>query len=265
MGLKIWELTKADREVCMKRLFVVALIFLGVSPLTFGQSKSAPAGHWEGVIGLPNKQLQVTMDLAQNDRGEWTGSLGLPDLDIRDFALSKIVVKPDSVVIDTSEMLSEFSGDLSSDGTTMKGEWACALLRAVPVPMQLKRAGDAVLRPQPQSTPISKEFEGIWEGAVKFGETWESDDPLAGSTVRFRVSLARGRNGMGSGVLTRLGEPKVNVLLSWVEQKGASLRFEARSAGTSYVGELAGDELRGEWRQFGSDPVAAVLKRVGTN
>jgi hypothetical protein len=249
----------------MKKLVVVVLCLMWLSPLTFGQSKPAAAGHWEGVIGLPNKQLQVTVDLAQNGKGEWTGSLGLPDLNISDFALSKIVVKPDSVLIDTSEMLSEFSGPLSSDGTTISGEWACALLRAVPVSMQLKRVGDAALTPQSMSAPISREFEGTWEGAVKFGETWESDDPLAGSTVRFRVRLARAPDGTATGALTKLAEPKVELPFSWVEQKGTSLRFEVRSAGTAYSGELAGDELRGEWRQFGSDPVAAVLKRVGAN
>jgi hypothetical protein len=70
---------------------------------------------------------------------------------------------------------------------------------------------------------------------------------------------------MATGVLVKLLDPKVELPLSSVTQKGNSLRFEARSAGTTYVGELAGDEWRGEWRQFGSEPVTTVLKRVVTN
>jgi len=149
--------------------------------------------------------------------------------------------------------------------SSFAGEWVCALLRAVPVPMQLKRAGDAVVTPQAMTTPVAKEFEGTWEGALKFRETWESDDPLSGGTAKFRVRLARAPNGMVTGVLTKLTDPKVELPFSWVEQKGTSLRFEIRSTGTVYSGELAGDELKGEWRQFGSDPVAVILKRVGTN
>jgi len=42
-------------------------------------------------------------------------------------------------------------------------------------------------------------------------------------------------------------------------------RVKESSPGRKPWVRLAGDELRGEWRQFGSDPVAAILKRVGAH
>ena len=249
----------------MKKLIVIALIFPAALPLAWAQNKPAVAGRWEGTIGLPNKQLQVTVNLAENRQGEWTGSLALPDLQITDFAISKVTVGSDSLVVDTSEMLSRFSGNISSDGTTMKGDWLCALLRAVPVPMQLKRVSEATLSPVAKSTPISKELEGTWEGTAKLGSTWEPDNPLAGSTMKFQVSFATGADGAGTGILIKLGERDVKLPLSSVSQTGSSLRFEARGEGVTYTGELAGGELQGEWRQFGFEPAAARLRRVASN
>ena len=233
--------------------------------MALGQAKPAAAGRWEGVITLPNKQLRVTVVLAQNEKGEWSGSLGLPDLNISDFSISKVEAKPDSVLFDTSEMLSEFSGNISSDGATMKGDWICALLRAVPVPMQLKRVSEATLAPAAKSTSISKEFEGTWEGTAKVGTTWETDNPLAGGTMKLQVSFATSADGSGTGVLLKLGERDVKLPLSSVSQAGSSLRFKARGEAVTFTGELAGEELKGEWRQFGFEPVAATLKRVTGN
>jgi len=248
----------------MKNVISAILTLLCALPWAFAQSQPAASGHWEGTIGLPNKQLQVTVDLAQNDQGEWIGSLGFPELKTSDFALSKIEVKPGWVLFDSSEMLSEFSGSLSPDGDTLKGDYLSTLLRTVPVPMHLKRISEPKLKPRAKSTPIAKQFEGTWEGVAKFAGTWESDDPLAGSTVGFGVRLASGPDGLATGALTKLAEPQTELPLSLITQQGDSLRFEVRSAGAVYIGELTGQELVGEWRQFGAAPVALTFKRTAT-
>lgn len=242
-----------------QRISAVLTLFCAL-PLAFAQSKPAASGHWEGTIGLPNKQLKVTVDLAQNGPGEWTGSLGLPELTANDYALSKILVKPGSVVLDSTEMLSEFQGALSPDGQTMKGDYLCANLRTVPVPMQLKRVSEVKLKPPTKSTAISKELEGTWEGVARFARTWENDDPLAGSAVGFRVRLASGPDGVAAGVFAKLAEPQTEVPLAIITQNSARLRFEIRSAGAVFTGDLSGNKLVGEWRQFGADPVPLTLE-----
>lgn len=248
-----------------KNFVCVVLVLLCTLPSALGRSQPAASGHWEGTITLPNKHLKVAVDLAQNDRGEWTGSLGLPELEISDFEFSKIEIKPESVLLDSITMPAEFSGTLSPDGETMKGGFICGWLRRVPVPMQLKRVAEPKLKAPAKSTPISKELEGTWEGTVKFGETWESDDPLAGSSAGFRVRLAEGSDGIATGGLTKLAEPKTEVPLSIITEKGSSLRFEIRSAGAVYIGGLRGQELVGQWRQFGAEPVDLTLRRRGTD
>ena len=86
-------------------------------PVLVAQGQSAPSGHWEGVIQLPNKQLKVTADLYQNEKREWAGRLVFPELTPNGFPITRVEIKSGTVLFDTGEMLNEFDGSSPRTGS----------------------------------------------------------------------------------------------------------------------------------------------------
>ncbi len=239
----------------MNRLAILPIL-LGVLACAVAQTNAA-AGHWEGKIQFPHKQVKLSVDLAQNDKGEWTGSLGFPDQKMESIALTNIVVKDESVSFKSMPWLMGVEGELSPDGQSIQGDFLSAFQRTVPVPVELRRIAPPRVTPAAQNTGISKELEGVWEGTAKLGFSWEPDDPRAGRAVNLGFKLAGGT--VGTGALMKSGG---EVPFSLVVQKGPSVRLELASEGAVFVGELRGGELVGDWSQFDTDPVPLTLKRV---
>ncbi len=240
----------------MKRLGAL-IVVLSVMGGAVAQTTTA-AGHWEGVIQFPQKQVKISVDLAQNERGEWTGSMALPQQKMELIVLTNIVVKDETVSVKSMPWLMGVDAELSPDGRTIKGDFLSAFQRTVPVPIELQRVSAARVNPSATNTPLARELEGIWEGAGKLGSSWESDDPRAGSAVNIRLKLAGGPGGMAAGSLLKAaGE----VPFSLVTQQGASIRLELAGEGAVFVGELRGRDLVGDWSQFDADPVPLTLKR----
>lgn len=242
----------------MKSLAILAIL-IGTVAGAVAQTAGA-AGHWEGTIQFPNKQVKLSVDLAQNDKGAWIGTMAFPEQKIDFIELMNIVVKDESVSFKSMRWLVGIEGDLSPDGQSIKGDFLSAALRTVPVPVELRRISGPRVNAAAKSTPIAKELEGTWEGIAKLGASWENDDPRAGSSVAVRLKLAGGPGGLAVGALTKAAA-EGDVPLSVVAQKGSSVRLELPSEGAVFVGELRGGELVGDWSQFDADPVPLTLKR----
>lgn len=131
-----------------------------------------------------------------------------------------------------------FEGKLSPDGNGVSGT---STSEKGSVPFELKRNGEASLKMPAPSTPLSKEFEGSWEG------TLEAPD---GGKLRAVVKLARASDGTGTGSLVSLDE------------KDKQLQFEIRVINAKYNGLLndAGAEIAGEYAIQGLK-LPLVLKR----
>ncbi len=238
------------------RSFVCAVFVTSLS--LFGQSATTPAGHWEGTIDLPQKQVRVAADLVQNPDGKWAGSVGFPDLGGTAARLTSIIVKGAMVSVQSMEALCALDGTVAADGSTIKGEFVSALLRSVPVPMRLKRVGEARLKPPAGNGSISGDVQGVWEGALRIPRTWEGGDPPEGTTLQLRIRLAAGEGG-ATGIFPN---QKTESPITGIAQDGRRVQFEVKASGAFYKAELKGGELTGQWSQFNSDPVSLTLKRV---
>ena len=98
-----------------------------------------------------------------------------------------------------------------------------------------------------KSTPIAKEFEGTWEGALTTPD---------GTKLRLRVKLANGADGTAAGTLNSLDQGGADMPLSTITQKGAAITLELNLVGGKFAGDLKGDELVGTWTQgMGSLPL----------
>src|SRR5664279_6059370 len=76
------------------RLYLAPLICACLTP-AFAQG--GPAGHWEGTLQLPDREIQITVDLAQDAKAGWIGALSQVSQGIRDVPLADITVNEKSV------------------------------------------------------------------------------------------------------------------------------------------------------------------------
>lgn len=233
-------------------LTAVLIAFLALSA-ALPQSKPAGSGHWEGTLQVPDREMKVAFDLAQNEKGDWIGTFAVPEQNMRDFPLAKIVVKGTSVAFELPGIPGDpsFQGDLSPDGKAIKGDFAQG---GGSFPLQVKWVSEASVKLPAKSTPISKELEGAWEGVLATPD---------GQKLRLRVTLANGADG-ASGTFISLDQSGNEVPLTTITQKASQITLELKMAGITYTGELKGEEISGTFTQ-GPGSLPLTFKRAAKN
>jgi hypothetical protein len=217
--------------------------------LSFGaQLASFPAGRWEGIIRIPERELGITVDLAKTVAGIWIGSISVPLSTSIDVPLGNISI--DGTVVRFTATLpakASFEGALT-DGGTLSGTVSNADGRA---PFELSRKGAPRVVLPPPSTALPPEFSGAWEGTLE----------RAGRQTKVGVTLSSAPDGVAIGVLAASG---AEIPLTTVTFAGADVRFESRAVSGTFVGTLgpAGD-IAGEWAER-SVRAPLVLRRADT-
>ena len=226
----------------------LALIVV-VSLLSFGaQIASFPAGRWEGIIRIPERELGITLDLAKTVAGIWIGSISVPLSTSIDVPLGNISIDGTTVRFTaTLPAAALFDGTLSETGT-ISGTVSSVDGRA---PFELARKGAPRVVVPPPSTAMPREFSGAWEGTLERG----------GRVTKVAVTLSSAPDGAATGVLAALG---TEIPLTTVTIAGADVRFESRAVSGTYVGTLGPTgEIAGEWAER-SVRVPLVLRRAAT-
>lgn len=240
----------------MKRIAVrLVLLAAGSAVLAaagVAQTDSKAAGHWEGKIQMPKRELGITVDLARNPEGAWIGSMSVAGSSAIDVPLDSVTVEEMTVRFTASlpEQIS-FEGHVLAVSDSLSGTASTA---AGGVPFQLARTGDANVKVPPPSSVLSKEFEGAWEG------THEAN----GKVSRVALKMWPAANGAASAKLIAVDEGNLEIPVTTVTINGKSLQLEARAISGMYRGTLgAGGEITGEWSESaGHFPL--TFKRVSS-
>jgi hypothetical protein len=241
-----------QRKDVMARQFFLCSPFVAVllaSSLTFAQSAAGPSGHWEGAIQVPGQELQVVIDLAQTD-GKWEGTISIPAQGMKGFPLSDLKSKDGAVsfVMKGIPGHPQFTGKLSTDGKTLSGDFSQG---GANMPFKLTRTGDAKVEPLPKSTPLTKELEGLWEGALN----------ADGATLRLLFKLSNQPNDAGAtGTLVSLDQGNAELPVGSIVQTGTKLTLLLPAILGAYEGELKDGQLVGTWTQ-GPRSLPLTLKR----
>jgi hypothetical protein len=221
----------------------VVLLLTFCLPVLMAQAQPNPSGHWEGTVQAPDREINISVDLAKNEKGEWIGDLDAPIQNLKNVPLINITVKDNSVSFEIEGIPGKpvFEGKLSEDGKSVSGN---VTVPAGVVPFQMKRTGEANVQLPPKSSPLTKEFEGTWEGTLSAG----------GQSFRLVTKFSKAADGTAQGTLDSLDQGASDLPLSGITIDGPSLRFDLRMVGGSYVGKLNKEatELAGEWTQGGN-------------
>jgi hypothetical protein len=221
-------------------IVVVSLLSLGA------QIASFPAGRWEGIIRIPERELGITLDLAKTVAGIWIGSISVPLSTSIDVPLGNIAIDGTTVRFTaTLPAKASFEGTLTAEGA-LSGTVSSVDGRA---PFELARKGAPRVVLPPPSTALPREFSGAWEGTLERG----------GRVTRVGVTLSSAPDGAATGVLAASG---TEIPLTTVSIAGADVRFESRAISGTYVGTLGpGGEIAGEWSER-SISAPLILRRA---
>ena len=235
--------------------YLVAALSLSLASLAspgigLAQTPASPAGHWEGSIEVPGQPLKIEIDL-QKSGEKWEGTIAIPAQNLKGFPLSAIAVQGETVSFGLSGVPGNpnFKGNLSKDAKSLAGEYSQG---GGTMAFAVTRTGDAKIEPPPKSTPITKEFEGSWEGALD----------VNGTILRLVFKLSNGTGAGATGTLVSLDQGGVEIPVTAVVQTGSHLKVLVQSIVGTYEGDLKDGQLTGTWMQ-GPGTLPLVLKRKG--
>ena len=217
---------------------IAALLLLSLSSVR-AQTALDLSGHWDGSIQAPGKEVVIEIDLSKNGKGELEGTFANPSQNESGFPLSNIVVESRSIKFELrgSSGVNTFQGELSADGTTMSGDFITS--HGASVAFSLKRTGEARIQARPVSAPIGKELEGTWTGTVE----------VKGEQRKLGLKMSNHPDGTSTGIVVTGDGMEIPITL--IVQKGASVTLDVKNVGGSYAGTLNADgtELSGTWTQ----------------
>jgi hypothetical protein len=203
------------------------------------------SGRWEGTARVPDDELTVVVDLAQ-ENGVWVGSVIIPGLGLKGAPLTEIKVQPLDVNFAVKGALGiELNLHLVSNNK-FAGNFEQAGNRA---PATLQKKGPPQVEYPPRNTPVAKELEGEWKG----------DYEMLGYTRHVSIKFANHPDGATADFVI-VGR-KHNVLpVDLVTQESDLVTVDSHEMGFSFEGRLRDGKLTGAIRQAAMETPLVLLR-----
>jgi len=211
------------------------------------RAEDAISGRWEGTARVPDDELTIIVDLAQ-ENGAWVGSIIIPGLEVKGAPLTDIKVQSPDVKFAVKGLLGiQLNLRLLAAEKKLAGDFEQAGNRALAT---LQKTGPPQVENPPRSTPVAKELEGEWKG----------DYEMLGYTRHVSIKFANHQDGATADFVI-VGR-KHNVLpVDVVTQEGDLVTVDSHQTGFSFEGRLRDGKLTGAIRQ-GAMETPLVLVRA---
>ena len=225
---------------------VIAIVIVAAA-LTC-RAEDVISGRWEGTAQIPDDELTVIVDLAQQN-SEWVGSMIIPGFGVKGAPLTDIKVQSADVSFTVKGPLGiQLKLRMTAPPENkLAGNFHQAGNRA---PITLQKTGPPQVEYPPRNTPVAKELEGEWKG--------EYD--MLGYTRHVSIKFANHAEGATADFVI-VGR-KHNVLpVDLVMQEGDQVTVESHAMGFSFEGRIRDGKLTGAIRQLATE-TPLVLERV---
>jgi hypothetical protein len=230
----------------------LAALLLSNGRSASAQSTPGPAGtgHWEGALSVQGKELRIEIELVARSADKWEGSAAFPDMNAKGLMLSAVAVQGQAVTFAIKGVPGDptFKGTLSKDSKTLSGDFTQGPLVGT---FTLAWKGEAKFEAPPKNAPLTKDFEGTWEGTVE----------LNGNKLRLGLKLAN-QDGGATGTLVAIDQGGVEIALSGIVQTDAHLKLTVPTIGGTYEGDLKDDQITGTWTQGGGSTPLNLKRTV---
>jgi hypothetical protein len=226
-------------------LRLVAIVLFTAALSCHGQD--AISGRWEGTAQIPDDELSVIVDLAQQN-GAWAGSIIIPGLGIKGAPLTDINVKPPDINFAVKGALGiQLKLQLDASGK-MTGDFQQAGNRAATT---LQKIGPPQVERPPQNTAVAKELEGEWKG----------DYEMLGYTRHVSIKFTNREKDGATAEFVIVGRKHNNLPVDLVTQEGDLVTVDSHDIGLSFEGRLRNGKLTGVIRQAAIE-TPLVLERA---
>jgi len=210
------------------------------------RAEDVVSGRWEGTAQIPNNELTVVVDLAQ-ENGAWIGSIIIPGLGLKGVPLTDIKVQPPDLNFAVKGALG-IQLRLRLDATNkLAGTFEQGGNRA---PASLQKTGPPQVEYPPRNTPVAKELEGEWKG----------DYEMLGYTRHVSIKFANQSDG-ATAEFVIVGRKRNVLPVDLVTQEGEMVTVDSHEMGFSFEGRLKNGKLTGAVRQ-GAIETPLVLVRA---
>ncbi len=207
------------------------------------------SGRWEGTARIPDDELTIVVDLAQNN-GAWVGSIIIPGLGVKGTPLTEIKADPSDINFAVKGPLGIRLNLrlLGPPENKLAGNFEQAGNRA---PATLQKTGPPQVEYPPRNTPVAKELEGEWKG----------DYEMLGYKRHVSIKFTnRGADGATAEFVV-VGRKHNNLPVDLVMQEGDLITVDSHDIGFSFEGRLRSGKLTGVIRQ-GATESPLVLERA---
>jgi hypothetical protein len=225
------------------------MIAIALAAAALARAAEPPEGRWDGTVQIPGNELHIVIDLAKNGN-QWTGSAIVPGYGVKGAALTGITIQGSEVSFTLKGALGEptFSGRLNPDGV-LTGDF---LQSGNTAAFRLLKTGPPQVDPPRQSTIISKDLEGEWQG----------DMLLYGNKVKATLKLANQAGGAATAQFIVVGKRENILPVELVRQEGDWLLVDVPQYRMTYEARWRkdGKELAGTFAQ-GPMETPLVLQR----
>ena len=209
------------------------------------------AGHWEADLQVPDRVINLALELDKNAKGEWIASFSVPAQKIEGLAVVDLKVDGPSVKFKVAELPNSPSFDLKLSGDAKLAGTLIAPNAELPVAFVKK--GDAKVVLAVMSPAVSKELEGDWAGVI------ETPQGTLNLIVHFK-------NQPDKTVLATMDSPDQSakdLKLNDIVQKELAVEFKLRMVNGGFKGTLnkEGTEMTGEWSQGGGSVPLKLKKK----
>jgi hypothetical protein len=204
------------------------------------------SGRWEGDARIPDTELNVIVDLAQQN-GTWVGSIIIPGLGVKGTPLADVKVEAPDVNFAVKGPLGIHMNLRLLEGNKLAGNFEQGGNRA---PVTLQKTGPAQVEYPPRSTPVLNELEGEWKG----------DYEMLGYTRHVSIKFVNHPEGATADFVI-VGR-KHNVLpVDLITQEGDLVTVDSQEMGFTFEGRLRDGKLTCAIRQ-GAMETSLVLLRA---
>lgn len=233
----------------MRRLLTSILAF-AIASMAFSQK--TPEGTWLGTLDLQSLKLRVVFHISKEGEA-YTAKLDCPDQGVNGIPIRKTTFAGGTLKLELPNLMAEFEGKLSEDGTEIVGEFRQA---GTVMPLTLKKTEkiEEPKRPQNPKPPFPYKSEDVQFQNKKEGHTLAGTLTIPEGKGPFPAVVLVSGSGPQDRDETLLGHKPFWVIADHLSRKGiAVLRYDDRG-----VGKSGGVFATATTEEFAYDAIAAV-------
>jgi hypothetical protein len=211
------------------------------------RAEDAISGRWEGSARIPDDELTVVADLAEQN-GAWVGSIIIPGFGVKGTPLTDIKVQTPDVSFAVKGPLGIKMNLrlLGPPENKLAGNFEQAGNHA---PVTLQKTGPPQVEYPRRSTAVAKEVEGEWKG----------DYEMLGYTRHVSINFANRPDGAKADFVI-VGR-KHNVLpVDLVTQEDDLVTVDSHETGFTFEGRLKNGKLTGAIRQAAMETPLVLMR-----